>query len=96
MDCGLPYALALQIAYPERKCVAFVRDGGFAMLMGEFADNNKYSDVESTNKMAMKERMLTIVEAYVVPFKPPCRQNQTSEYVRNMAESFAKRHMQEE
>jgi pyruvate dehydrogenase (quinone)/pyruvate oxidase len=40
MDCGLPYALALQIAYPERKCVAFVRDGGFAMLMGEFADNN--------------------------------------------------------
>src|SRR5689334_18813462 len=37
MGCGLPYALAAQIAYPERQCVAFVGDGGFTMLMGEFA-----------------------------------------------------------
>jgi pyruvate dehydrogenase (quinone) len=37
MACGLPYAIAAQLAYPERQCVAFVGDGGFAMLMGEFA-----------------------------------------------------------
>jgi pyruvate dehydrogenase (quinone)/pyruvate oxidase len=34
---GLPYSIAAQIAYPERQCVAFVGDGGFSMLMAEFA-----------------------------------------------------------
>jgi len=42
MGCGLPYAVAAQIAYPERQCVAFVGDGGFAMLMAEFATCVKY------------------------------------------------------
>jgi pyruvate dehydrogenase (quinone)/pyruvate oxidase len=37
MACGLPYAIAAKIAYPERQSVAFVGDGGFTMLMGEFA-----------------------------------------------------------
>jgi pyruvate dehydrogenase (quinone) len=42
MGSGLPYAIAAQIAYPERQCVAFVGDGGFTMLMGEFATAVKY------------------------------------------------------
>ena len=42
MANGLPYALAAQIAYPERQCVAFVGDGGFSMLMAEFATAVKY------------------------------------------------------
>jgi pyruvate dehydrogenase (quinone)/pyruvate oxidase len=42
MACGLPYAIAAQIAYPERQCVAFVGDGGFSMLMAEFANAVKY------------------------------------------------------
>jgi pyruvate dehydrogenase (quinone) len=42
MACGLPYAIAAQIAYPERQCVAFVGDGAFTMLMGEFATAAKY------------------------------------------------------
>jgi pyruvate dehydrogenase (quinone)/pyruvate oxidase len=42
MACGLPYAIAAQIAFPERQCVAFVGDGGFTMLMGEFATAVKY------------------------------------------------------
>jgi len=42
MACGLPYAIAAQVAYPERQCVAFVGDGGFAMLMAEFATCVKY------------------------------------------------------
>jgi len=37
MAPGLPYAIAAQIAYPGRQSVAFVGDGGFTMLMGEFA-----------------------------------------------------------
>jgi pyruvate dehydrogenase (quinone)/pyruvate oxidase len=36
MAPGLPYALAMQHAFPGRQVVAFVGDGGFAMLMGEF------------------------------------------------------------
>jgi len=43
MGCGLPYALAAQIAYPERQCVAFVGDGGFMMLMAEFATAVQYN-----------------------------------------------------
>lgn len=42
MACGLPYAIAAQIAYPDRQCIAFVGDGGFSMLMAEFATCVKY------------------------------------------------------
>ncbi|MGH7664017.1 MAG: thiamine pyrophosphate-dependent enzyme [Gemmatimonadaceae bacterium] len=42
MACGLPYAIAAQVAYPGRQCVAFVGDGAFTMLMGEFATAAKY------------------------------------------------------
>jgi pyruvate dehydrogenase (quinone) len=35
MAPGLPYAIAAQVAHPERQCIAFVGDGGFAMLMAE-------------------------------------------------------------
>jgi pyruvate dehydrogenase (quinone) len=42
MANGLPYAIAAQIAYPERQCVAFVGDGGFSMLMAEFATAVKF------------------------------------------------------
>jgi len=42
MACGLPDAIAAQIAYPERQVVAFVGDGGFSMLMAEFATCVKY------------------------------------------------------
>ncbi|HEV3139430.1 MAG TPA: thiamine pyrophosphate-dependent enzyme, partial [Vicinamibacterales bacterium] len=42
MAPGLPYAIAAQIAYPGRQSVAFVGDGGFTMLMGEFATALKY------------------------------------------------------
>jgi pyruvate dehydrogenase (quinone)/pyruvate oxidase len=42
MANGLPYAIAAQVAYPDRQCVAFVGDGGFSMLMAEFATAVKY------------------------------------------------------
>jgi pyruvate dehydrogenase (quinone)/pyruvate oxidase len=43
MACGLPYTIAAQLAYPERQCIAFVGDGGFAMLMSEFATAVQYN-----------------------------------------------------
>jgi pyruvate dehydrogenase (quinone) len=42
MAPGLPYTIAAQIAFPTRQCVAFVGDGGFSMLMAEFATAVKY------------------------------------------------------
>jgi pyruvate dehydrogenase (quinone) len=42
MACGLPYAIAAQVAYLDRPCLAFVGDGGFSMLMAEFATAVKY------------------------------------------------------
>ena len=42
MACGLPYAIAAAIAYPDRQVVAFVGDGGLTMLMGELATCVKY------------------------------------------------------
>jgi thiamine pyrophosphate-dependent acetolactate synthase large subunit-like protein len=42
MAPALPYAIAAEIAYPDRQSLAFVGDGGFSMLMAEFATCVKY------------------------------------------------------
>src|SRR5437870_2265669 len=42
MAPGLPYAIAAQLAYPDRQSVAFVGDGGFSMLMADFVTCVKY------------------------------------------------------
>jgi len=147
MACGLPYAIAGQIAFPERQSVAFVGDGGFTMLMGEFATAVQYNlpikvviiknntlgmirweqmaflgnpefgveftpidyakfaeacggkgysirepgEVSSVMHEAMAERKKpTIIEAYVDPFDPPMPPKVEIEFVRKLAESFAK------
>jgi pyruvate dehydrogenase (quinone) len=43
MACGLPYAIAAAIAYPDRQVVGFVGDGGLTMLIGELATCVKYN-----------------------------------------------------
>jgi len=42
MANGVPYAIAAQIAYPDRQCVTFIGDGGFSMLMAELVTAVKY------------------------------------------------------
>jgi pyruvate dehydrogenase (quinone) len=42
MAPGLPYAIGIQHAYPGRQVIAFVGDGGFAMLMAEFHTAMRY------------------------------------------------------
>jgi thiamine pyrophosphate-dependent acetolactate synthase large subunit-like protein len=42
MAPGLPYAIGAQAAHPDRQVVAFVGDGGFTMLMGDFATAVKH------------------------------------------------------
>lgn len=43
MAPGLPYSIAAKLAYPERQSIAFVGDGGFTMLMGDFVTAVKYN-----------------------------------------------------
>jgi pyruvate dehydrogenase (quinone)/pyruvate oxidase len=43
MACGLPYAIAASVAYPDRPSIAFVGDGGCSMLMAELATCAKYN-----------------------------------------------------
>jgi pyruvate dehydrogenase (quinone)/pyruvate decarboxylase len=42
MAPGLPYAIAAQLAFPGRLCVAVAGDGGFTQLMGELVTAVKY------------------------------------------------------
>jgi pyruvate dehydrogenase (quinone) len=42
MAPGLPFAIAAQLAFPERQSVAVVGDGGFTQLMGELVTAVKY------------------------------------------------------
>jgi len=42
MAPGLPYAIGIQHAYPGRQVIAYVGDGGFAMLMAEFHTAMRY------------------------------------------------------
>jgi pyruvate dehydrogenase (quinone)/pyruvate oxidase len=42
MACAMPYAIAAQVAFPDRQVIAFAGDGGFSMLMAEFATCVKY------------------------------------------------------
>ena len=42
MACGLPYAIAAGIAFPQRQVVCVIGDGSTAMLMGELATLKKY------------------------------------------------------
>ncbi len=148
MACGLPYAIAAQVAYPERQSIAFVGDGGLTMLMGEFATAAQYNlpikviviknntlgmirweqmgflgnpefgvefspidfakiaeacggkgyvikepnEIKSIMHQAMKEKTTkpTLIEVYVDPFEPPMPPKVGMEYVKNLAESFAR------
>jgi pyruvate dehydrogenase (quinone) len=42
MAPGLPYAIAAQLAFPGRQCIAIVGDGGFSQLMAELATAAHY------------------------------------------------------
>jgi pyruvate dehydrogenase (quinone) len=43
MANGMPYSIGASVAYPGRQVVCFAGDGGFTMLMGEFATLVKYN-----------------------------------------------------
>ncbi|HSF26110.1 MAG TPA: thiamine pyrophosphate-dependent enzyme [Actinomycetes bacterium] len=78
MACGLPYAIGMQSAFPDRQVIAYVGDGGFAMLMAELLtavrhelpltvivnNNNSYG-------MILWEQLLLGFPEYAVRHRPP-------------------------
>lgn len=42
MACAVPYAIAAQLAFPNRQVVAFTGDGGLSMMLGELATLARY------------------------------------------------------
>jgi pyruvate dehydrogenase (quinone) len=78
MAPGLPYAIALQHEYPGRQCIAFVGDGGFAMLMAEFHTAARYGlpvkvVINNNNALGMIvwEQMVLGFPEYGVRFGEP-------------------------
>lgn len=78
MAPGLPYGLAMAHAFPGRQVIAFVGDGGFAMLMAEFLTAVRYGlpvkvVVNNNNSLGqiMWEQMVLGYPEYGVRFPAP-------------------------
>ncbi|MEV8512732.1 thiamine pyrophosphate-dependent enzyme [Dactylosporangium sp. NPDC051484] len=78
MAPGLPYAIALQHEYPGRQCIAYIGDGGFAMLMAEFHTAARYGlpvkvVINNNNALGMIvwEQMVLGFPEYGVRFGDP-------------------------
>ncbi len=78
MAPGLPYAIGMQRAFPDRQVIAFVGDGGLAMLMAEFLtamrENLPVKVVVNNNNaygMILWEQMVLGFPEYAVRHKEP-------------------------
>jgi pyruvate dehydrogenase (quinone) len=78
MAPGLPYAIAAQWAHRDRQCIAFVGDGGMAMLMAEFDTACRYGlpikvvvNNNSSLGQILWEQMVLGYPEYGVRFQQP-------------------------
>lgn len=78
MAPGLPYAVAIQHAFPGRQVIAYVGDGGFAMLMAEFLTAARHNlpvkvIINNNNVLGqiMWEQMVLGYPEHGVRFQPP-------------------------
>ncbi len=49
MACGLPYAIAAAVAYPDRPVYCIIGDGGLSMLIGELITVAAYSSISKSS-----------------------------------------------
>jgi len=78
MACGVPYSIAAQIGFPKRQSIAFVGDGGMAMLLGEFSTAVKYDlpikvfviKNNSLNMIRWEQMAFSGNPEYAVEFEP--------------------------
>jgi pyruvate dehydrogenase (quinone) len=78
MAPGLPYALAMQHAFPGRQVITFIGDGGFAMLMAEFLTAAQHGlpvkvVINNNNSLGqiLWEQMVLGYPEYGVRYRPP-------------------------
>jgi pyruvate dehydrogenase (quinone) len=78
MAPGLPYTIGAQWAHPGRQCIAFVGDGGMAMLMAEFDTACRYGlpikvvvNNNSSLGQILWEQMVLGYPEYGVRFQQP-------------------------
>ncbi len=78
MAPGLPYAIAMQHAHPGRQVIAFVGDGGFAMLMAELLTAVRHElpvkvvvNNNSSYGQILWEQMVLGYPEYAVRHAPP-------------------------
>ena len=78
MAPGLPYAIGIQHALPGRQVIAFVGDGGFAMLMAEFLTAVRYElpitvivDNNNAYGQILWEQIVLGYPEYAVRHRPP-------------------------
>ena len=81
MAPGLPYAVGIQHAFPGRQVIAFVGDGGFAMLMAEFI---------TAIQQALSFDGPALVDVDVNPDEPPMPGKVEYEQAKKFAEAFLK------
>lgn len=84
MACGLPYAIAAALAYPQRQVVCFIGDGGLTMLMAELATCVKYGldikiVVKKTTRLVKSSDFVTVargfgLNAYMIDEPANCTQ----------------------
>ncbi|HEX6498652.1 MAG TPA: thiamine pyrophosphate-dependent enzyme [Micromonosporaceae bacterium] len=79
MAPGLPYAIAVQHAFPGRQVIAYQGDGGFAMLMAEFNTAARYGlpikvVINNNNSLGqiLWEQMVLGYPEHGVRFGDPC------------------------
>ena len=78
MACGLPYAIGMQTAFPGRQVIAYVGDGGLAMLMAELLTAVRHElpitvivNNNSSYGMILWEQLLLGFPEYAVRHRPP-------------------------
>jgi pyruvate dehydrogenase (quinone) len=78
MAAGLPYAIGMQHAFPGRQVIAFVGDGGFAMLMADFLTAVRYGlpikvviDNNNAYGQILWEQIVLGYPEYAVRHEPP-------------------------
>lgn len=79
---ALPYAIAMQYAFPGRQVIAYLGDGGFAMLMADFAawaracggygaKVDKPGELPDALRAALAYEGPALVDVDVDPHEPP-------------------------
>ena len=91
MAPGLPYAIAAQIAYPDRQVVAFVGDGGFTMLMARVRHGRQVQPADQGHRHQEQRARPDQVGADGLPGQPRVRRRAAADRLRQVRRGLRRR-----